>query len=63
MQKKDQNFILALVLMTFAMALFSIIAWRQLGGETTLGVIIGHVAAWVEMAVIFYFRKKPPVSP
>ena len=63
MQKDNQNFILALVLLTFVMVLFSVIVWRQLGGETTLGVIIGHVAAWIQMAILYYFRKKPPQKP
>lgn len=54
------NFILALIFVLSVMALLFIIIWRQLGGNEALFLIIGHTAAWVEMIVIFYFRKKPP---
>jgi len=62
MQLLKPNFILALVFVLSVMALIFIIIWRQLGGDEALFLIIGHTAAWVEMIVIFYFRKKPPVS-
>ena len=62
MQLAKPNFILALVFVLSVMALIFIIIWRQLGGDEALFLIIGHTAAWVEMIVIFYFRKKPPVS-
>ena len=54
------NFILALIFVISVMALIFTIIWRQLGGNEALFLIIGHTAAWVEMIVIFYFRKKPP---
>ena len=54
------NFVLALIFVLFTMALLFIIVWRGLGGDEALFLIIGHTAAWVEMIVIFYFRKKPP---
>ena len=61
MQLLKPNFILALIFVLSVMALLFIIIWRQLGGDEALFLIIGHTAAWVEMIVIFYFRKKPPV--
>jgi len=61
MQLIKPNFILALIFVLSVMALLFIIIWRQLGGDEALFLIIGHTAAWVEMIVIFYFRKKPPV--
>ena len=60
MQLLKPNFILALIFVISVMALLFIIIWRQLGGDEALFLIIGHTAAWVEMIVIFYFRKKPP---
>jgi len=60
MQLLKPNFILALIFVLCTMALLFIIVWRQLGGNEALFLIIGHTAAWVEMIVIFYFRKKPP---
>jgi len=61
MQLLKPNFILALIFVLSVMALLFIIIWRQLGGDEALFLIIGHTAAWVEMIVIFYFRKKPPI--
>jgi len=61
MQLLKPNFILALIFVLSVMALLFIIIWRQLGGNEALFLIIGHTAAWVEMIVIFYFRKKPPI--
>jgi len=57
---KSPNFILALIFVVSVMALFFIIVWRQLGGTEALFAIIGHTAAWVEIIVIFFWRKKPP---
>ena len=51
--------IIAFTLIAFAMALFGFIVWNRLGEDKALFLIIGYVAAWVQMAVIFYFRKKP----
>lgn len=58
-----QNTILAFVFVVFTLVLFAIIIFRKLGGDQALFLIIGHVAAWVQMIVIFYFRKKPPQKP
>lgn len=60
--KWTPNFIVALIFIVSIMTIFSVIIWRQLGGNEALFAIIGHTAAWVEMIVIFFFRKKPPVS-
>jgi len=34
--------------------------FKGLGGDEALFLIIGHTAAWVEIIVIFFFRKKKP---
>ena len=57
---KSPSFIMALIFVLSIIALLFVIIWRQLGGNEALFLIIGHTAAWVEMIVIFYFRKKPP---
>ncbi len=57
---RSPNFILALIFVLSVMALLFVIIWRQLGGNEALFLILGHTAAWVEMIVIFFFRKKPP---
>ena len=51
--------IIAFTLIAFVMALFSVVIWKQLGGTEALFLIIGHTAAWAELVVFFYFRKKP----
>ncbi|KKN06204.1 hypothetical protein LCGC14_1079690 [marine sediment metagenome] len=56
------NFILALIFVLVGLAMFSVIVWRQLGGNEALFLIIGHTAAWIEFIAIFYFRKKPPAN-
>ena len=56
----DQNFLLALIFGISTMTLFAIVLLRQIGGSEALFLILGHIAAWAEMIVIFYFRKKPP---
>lgn len=53
-----ERVVLGGLLVLFTLTLFAIIIWKQIGGEVTTGAIIGHLAAWVEMVVIFYFRKK-----
>ncbi len=58
---KSPNAIIALSLIAFAFVIFTIVIFQRMGGDTVLGVIIGHIAAWVEMVVIFFFRKKPTV--
>ena len=60
--KWTPNFIIALIFIIAVMTIFSTIIWRQLGGNEALFAIIGHTAAWIEMIVIFFFRKKPPTS-
>ena len=63
MQKlSSPNFILAIIFVLAVMALLFVIIWRQLGGNEALFLIIGYTAAWVEMIVIFFFRKKPPAQ-
>ena len=57
---KSPNWILALVLIISTLALFSLIVIAGLGGDNALFLIIGHTAAWVEIVVIFFFRKAPP---
>ena len=51
--------VMAFTIISLVVALFSVVIWKQLGGDTMLGVIIGHTAAWAELVVYFYFRKKP----
>jgi len=57
---KSPNILLALVFVTFTLALFGVIVGLRLGGDQALFLIIGHTAAWVEMVAIFFFRKAPP---
>ena len=54
------NFIIGCTLLALILTVFIIIIFQRLGGDQALFVIIGHTAAWGEMVVIFYFRKKPP---
>lgn len=57
---KTPNTIIALVFVAFTLIMFALIVSMRLGGERALFLIIGHTAAWVEIIVIFFFRKKPP---
>lgn len=57
------NLIIGGTLLIFILILFTIIVFKSLGGDNALFLIIGHIAAWGEMVVIFYFRKKPPAAP
>jgi len=50
---------IAIGLMVIVLAMLAFIIVNRLGGDEALFLIIGHVAAWAEMIVIFYFRKKP----
>jgi len=59
MKKGTQNFILALILVISIISLFYLIVLKELGGTEALFAILGHVAAWGEIAVFYYFRKKP----
>lgn len=57
------NMILAYLFVGFTLALFALIVGFRLGGNNALFLIIGHTAAWVEIIVIFFFRKRPPIEP
>jgi len=57
---KSPNAILGALLLIFTFSLFMIVVLRELGGTEALFLIIGHVAAWAEVLVIFLWRKKPP---
>lgn len=56
------NLIIGGVLILFTLAMFIFVIASGRGGDEALFLIIGHTAAWVEMVVIFYFRKKPPTA-
>lgn len=56
------NTILAIIFVVATFLLFAFIIYTGLGGSEALFLIIGHTAAWVEIIVIFYFRKKPSNS-
>ena len=60
---KKENKILAYLFVSFTLALFAMIVGLRLGGDNALFLIIGHTAAWVEIIVIFFFRKRPPIEP
>ncbi len=53
------NSILALLCISFTLFLFATVVTQELGGNEALFAILGYVAAWAEMIVIFYFRKAP----
>jgi len=57
---KSPNAILGALLLIFTFSLFMIVVLRELGGTEALFLIIGHVAAWAEVLIIFLWRKKPP---
>lgn len=59
MKKQTQTFIMALVFVVSILALLFVIVLLEIGGKEALFLIIGHVAAWVEIITIYYFRKKP----
>jgi len=63
MKKATVQGVLAFVFVVFAQALFLLIVLKELGGNEALFLIIGYVFAWVNMIVIYYFRKKPPTPP
>jgi len=56
----SERVILGSILILFTLILFTAVVWKGMGGDRALFLIIGHTAAWAEMIVIFYFRKKPP---
>lgn len=53
------NTILALLVIASAIILFSLIVLLGIGGEKALFLILGYLAAWTQMIVIHYFRKRP----
>ncbi len=57
---KIQNFndFLALVALAGILGIVAFTVVRQLGGNEILALIIGHITAWGEMIILFYFRKK-----
>ncbi len=57
---KSPNAILGALLLVFTFVLFLVVVIRGLGGNEALFAILGHVAAWAEVLVIFLWRKKPP---
>lgn len=59
---KSPNMVLALVIVLATLALFALVVGAGLGGDNALFLIIGHTAAWVEIVVIFFFRKAPPTQ-
>lgn len=56
------NLVIGGLLIIFTLTLFTVIIWRNVGGDRALFLILGHIAAWVQMVVVFYFRKKPPTE-
>lgn len=60
MDKLMVNLLIGGVLLLFTLALFLMVILTGRGGDEALFLVIGHIAAWAEMVVIFYFRKKPP---
>lgn len=60
MSWKSPNAILGALLLIFTFGLFAFIVYNNLGGDEALFLIVGHVAAWCEILVIFLWRKKPP---
>jgi hypothetical protein len=53
------NYWLAFVIVVATFLLFGTIIYLKYGGEQALFLILGHVAAWAEMVVIFFFRTAP----
>lgn len=59
---KSPNLWLALAIIAAALAIFAFVIEQRLGGDQALFLLIGHIAAWVEIIVIFFFRKAPPTE-
>jgi len=57
---KSANMLLALTLVVTTLVLFIFVVVFRVGGDNALFLIIGHTAAWVEIVVLFFFRKAPP---
>ncbi len=56
---KSPNFILAIILLVATLVILGIVVITRIGGDNALYLIIGHLVAWVEIVVIFFFRKNP----
>ncbi len=56
---KSPNFILAIILLVATLVILGVVVITRIGGDNALYLIIGHLAAWVEFVVIFFFRKNP----
>jgi len=57
---KSPNAIIGSALVLFGFVLFLVVILLGIGGTEALFAILGYVAAWVQMVVIFFFRKSPP---
>jgi hypothetical protein len=57
------NYWLAFVIIISTFLLMGGVIALKLGGEQALFLILGHVAAWAEMVVIFFFRTSPTIPP
>jgi len=53
------NNLLALVLVVGILAIATGVIFKGIGGTEALMLLLGHLLAWGEIVVIFYFRKKP----
>jgi len=63
MQGLNFNVVAGSGLLILTFALFLLVILKGLGGEQALFAILGHVAAWAEVFVIYLWRKKPPTPP
>ena len=55
---KINNF-LAATLVIGILAIATGVIFKGIGGNEALMLLLGHLLAWGELVVIFYFRKKP----
>lgn len=55
----NMNGTLAVMILLLTGALFAAIILMGIGGQEALFLIIGYLAAWSQMVVVYYFRKKP----
>ena len=56
------NSVLAFGIIALTFIGFGVIIHERLGGNEALFLILGHTTAWVEMVVIYHFRKRPPTN-
>ncbi len=52
------NDLLAFFLLAVILTIVSVIVFNQIGGANMTYLIVGHLLAWGEMIVLFYYRKK-----